>query len=187
MIVDPATGFAGLVRDLVGFARAVSPDLLVERIGAHVLVGPAAASPGIEHDAGDAWSFETKVTGGAPTPPPMLRGPFEQHEVYTLRKSRAGFFPNVIMVGRAASNDIVLDDASLSKLHARLKPLSQDRFLVTDAGSTYGTFVGATRLAKNEEAEVTHGDHIRFGDRPFKLFDTARLHTVLVRTVLLPE
>lgn len=185
MSSDQAPAFIGHVKDLVKLARAVSPEILIDKLGPYVLVGPSSAFADDKptRDTRDGWTFETKMTGGSPAA--MLTDSFESHEVYALKKSRT-FFRKVIMVGRAASNDVVIEGPSISKLHARLKPLPEGGFLISDAGSKYGTFVGSDRLGENEEREIGHGDHIRFGNRPFKLFETERFHKLLVRTTLLP-
>jgi hypothetical protein len=42
-------------------------------------------------------------------------------------------------IGRAETNDIVLEDGSVSREHAELVKLNRSTFLLRDLGSTYGT------------------------------------------------
>src|SRR5207248_433316 len=44
-------------------------------------------------------------------------------------------------VGRAGGNDLMLDDASVSKIHASLSVADDGRLVVADTGSTNGTFI----------------------------------------------
>src|SRR5262245_10376795 len=50
-------------------------------------------------------------------------------------------------VGRTKENDIAIDDASVSKLHAALVLNAEGRLIVADTGSTNGTFINGRRMA----------------------------------------
>jgi pSer/pThr/pTyr-binding forkhead associated (FHA) protein len=60
-------------------------------------------------------------------------------------------------------------DQSLSKTHAQLQVLPDGMLVVTDRGSTNGTFLlrqGAAReLPPGRATTLLDGDHVRFGDR----------------------
>src|SRR5438552_3737847 len=63
-------------------------------------------------------------------------------------------------VGRGRQADVVVDDASLSRLHARVTMDSSGQLAVDDLGSTNGIFVnGSEQLS----AYVMLGDVVRFG------------------------
>lgn len=64
-----------------------------------------------------------------------------------------------VVVGRRESCDIVLTDSSISRRHARLEFVS-GIWLLTDLGSTNGTFVNGIRVNKKE---LEPGDTIKFG------------------------
>ena len=67
-----------------------------------------------------------------------------------------------LTVGRAASNDIrLVDDEFASGTHARIEP-RRDGVWVEDIGSTNGTYVNGTRLARAQR--LTSGDVIRVGE-----------------------
>jgi putative nucleotidyltransferase with HDIG domain len=63
-------------------------------------------------------------------------------------------------VGRADDADVVVDEPSLSRLHARVRVASTGVVTIEDAGSTNGVFVNGT---KRQIATVTAGDSIRLG------------------------
>ena len=63
-------------------------------------------------------------------------------------------------IGRAHDADIVVDEPSLSRLHARLRMASTGVVTIEDVGSTNGVFVNGT---KRQIATVTAGDNVRLG------------------------
>src|SRR5207253_9822836 len=63
-------------------------------------------------------------------------------------------------IGRSISADVVIDEPSLSRLHAKLTVDENGRLTVEDLGSTNGIFVnGEQRMS----GAVAAGDHVRFG------------------------
>jgi pSer/pThr/pTyr-binding forkhead associated (FHA) protein len=81
----------------------------------------------------------------------------------------ARVFPVIgeVMVGRAAENQLVLDDPSLSRKHARLQG-NGHRLEVEDQGSSNGTFVNGRKVGR---ALAGPGDMIRFGELSFRIED----------------
>jgi len=67
-------------------------------------------------------------------------------------------------VGRASDNELTLNDASVSKIHAALLMTGEGTLLVADTGSTNGTFVNGRRIAYGESRVLEDGDVIGFGD-----------------------
>jgi hypothetical protein len=68
-----------------------------------------------------------------------------------------------ISVGRAANKDIVLRDASVSKLHAWFELHEALDFTLTDAGSKNSTYVNGEPLVPRQPFPLAPGDAIRFG------------------------
>ena len=64
-----------------------------------------------------------------------------------------------VVVGRDEACDVVLDEAGVSRRHARLDP-GDGGWHVTDLGSANGTWVNGTRL---DEAFLLGGESLRFG------------------------
>jgi pSer/pThr/pTyr-binding forkhead associated (FHA) protein len=105
-------------------------------------------------------------TGAQPMPPvggaEALRlvaegGPFDGR-VFNLRQG-------MLAVGRAVDNDLVFEDPSLSRKHARIHVMG-DTFEVEDLGSSNGSFVNNRRI---QRAPAAPGDVVRFGDLSFRV------------------
>lgn len=67
-------------------------------------------------------------------------------------------------VGRSGSNDIVIDDPSVSKVHASVALGKSGGIVIADTGSTNGTFVGGSRMPYGKAVPLTGGGKVRFGD-----------------------
>jgi DNA-binding CsgD family transcriptional regulator len=65
-----------------------------------------------------------------------------------------------LTVGKGAGNDVVLDDTTVSRLHASLEEFAEG-WCVTDLGSSNGTFVNGDRIWGARR--LRHGDEIRVG------------------------
>lgn len=63
-------------------------------------------------------------------------------------------------IGRGSHNDIVIQDESVSDVHAKLQRRDDGWYLV-DLGSTNGTYLAGQRLA--EDMRVESGNEVRFG------------------------
>jgi hypothetical protein len=65
----------------------------------------------------------------------------------------------LLTVGRGLNNDVILEDARVSRHHAELRYKTR-RFWVSDLGSTNGTFVNGERVT---EQALRNGDTISLG------------------------
>ena len=72
----------------------------------------------------------------------------------------------VLRIGRADDNDVVLADLRVSRRHAELRKLGGGRFQLTDTGSSNGTHVNGERVTT---AVVTEADVIDIGAATFRL------------------
>src|SRR5438309_5178461 len=63
-------------------------------------------------------------------------------------------------LGRALTADVVIDEPSLSRLHARLTVDDSGRLTVEDLGSTNGVFINSENKSSGS---LSAGDHVRFG------------------------
>ena len=72
-----------------------------------------------------------------------------------------------ITVGKmAGAVDLVLNDQSVSRLHARISR-DGNRFFITDLNSTNGTFRNGMRLEPNASEIIEPGDEIGIGKLKF--------------------
>jgi pSer/pThr/pTyr-binding forkhead associated (FHA) protein len=67
-----------------------------------------------------------------------------------------------VVIGRGSGSDVRVPDPSVSHRHASLRADGGD-FLVTDEGSTNGTFAGGVRIAPHTSRVVRSGDAVRVG------------------------
>ncbi len=67
--------------------------------------------------------------------------------------------PGANFLGRADTNDFKINDPSVSGSHCQIV-VSDQRIVLTDSGSTNGTFVGGTPI---REKQLEHGHAIRLG------------------------
>lgn len=72
----------------------------------------------------------------------------------------------VITVGRGTANDLVLNDASVSRFHAVIK-LHENKVSIADRGSTNGIVRNGEKI--NEESELENGDVIQVGQYALRL------------------
>jgi hypothetical protein len=67
-------------------------------------------------------------------------------------------------IGRGSDNDLFLNHGSVSKVHAALVLNREGTLLVSDTGSTNGTFINGRRIAYGEARQIEDGDVVGFGD-----------------------
>lgn len=81
----------------------------------------------------------------------------EEHVVTFEDRGRRG-------AGRTGDNDLVLDHPSVSKNHASLAFNAEGKLIVSDTGSTNGTFVDSERIEAGAAVEVAPGSVVKFGE-----------------------
>jgi pSer/pThr/pTyr-binding forkhead associated (FHA) protein len=69
-----------------------------------------------------------------------------------------------VNVGRVSDNELSLNDASVSKVHAALMMNREGTLLVADTGSTNGTYINGRRISYGEARTIETGDVVTFGD-----------------------
>jgi hypothetical protein len=84
----------------------------------------------------------------------------------TTRQKDLAFKPGGrrLSVGRGTDNDLCLNDTSVSKIHAALLMNREGTLMVSDTGSTNGTFINGRRIAYGEARQIEEGDVVSFGD-----------------------
>lgn len=69
------------------------------------------------------------------------------------------FDKDIINIGRARDNDIVIENLAVSRNHARIRRVD-GKYILTDLNSANGTFVNGVRITKTE---IMHNDVITIG------------------------
>jgi pSer/pThr/pTyr-binding forkhead associated (FHA) protein len=68
-----------------------------------------------------------------------------------------------LSVGRTKENDLVINDPSISKIHAALVLNLDRQLMVADTGSTNGTFINNQRISYGRAVVINEGDKLKFG------------------------
>jgi hypothetical protein len=94
---------------------------------------------------------------------PMIKD-FLEARVIEINKKKIDVDEGVVTIGRAASNDIVLYNKTISKSHAFLYfPLSETGAYVVDLKSTNCTFLNDTNITPYVTYNLSDGAEISFG------------------------
>lgn len=80
------------------------------------------------------------------------------------RGSRIDLDKLPITIGKSSTYvDVLLEDPSVSRVHARIYRTEKGRIAIKDLGSTNGTWVDGLRINPNESRVIERGQEIRFG------------------------
>jgi pSer/pThr/pTyr-binding forkhead associated (FHA) protein len=144
-----ASAIGVLRRDLYG-------TKIVDRRGRSK--GPASVTPGQANPPAAAKSPQGRPAKSAPTRLVVTEGP--------LRGTTIPLGASSVLIGRAPSCTLVLDDDYSSSRHARIFPQDGGWF-VEDLGSTNGTFLGDKKV--EQPTPVTPGAQVRVGQSVLEL------------------
>ena len=98
-----------------------------------------------------------------------------------LRREEEAQFSGWLEVGRTVENDVVINDYTISKEHARIRRNPKGvGWILEDRGSTNHTFVGRERLKENLKVQVKSGTLLRFGRLNFTLLEPSDFCEVLL-------
>jgi hypothetical protein len=139
----------------------VAPDPAVSRRSIQVVAEMTGVHPG-NHPQGGAGGVESTQVIQSKGPAPQ-RQPGVSGELIMQTVSGTHVFPldvNMVTIGRGLNNDIVLEDPRISRQHAQIRFKSR-RFLISDLGSTNGTYVNGTPVST--EQVLRDGDVVSLG------------------------
>ena len=145
-------------------AASLTLSLFLQKYDCSVLIWPQEA----DWMADAPFQFET-YRGEYPNGEPSYFFPRTESQkaktlVVEIRKQSSPAPSNMICVGRADDNDIVLANHTISKLHSYfLASADQKLYEIVDANSTNGTLLNSTRLTAYENHLLSNGDQVQFG------------------------
>ncbi len=152
---------------------AFSKDLVLADDAFRAKHGPAFF---VRHGAAMTRAYAREATrAGGKLAEPEATGEI-LFRVFPLLRRPGSEFP-FVSIGRDASSDVVVPDASVSKFHAYVKE-EQGRFLVQDARSRNGTFLGDIPVPARgggSPVALVPGATIRFGSVGMSFLDVAQL------------
>jgi pSer/pThr/pTyr-binding forkhead associated (FHA) protein len=85
-----------------------------------------------------------------------------------------------VTIGRASECEIVLADGSVSRQHARVRPVGA-KLVLDDLGSRHGVRVNGEQV--RDTVELVHGDRIGISEHTFVVFDRGRARRDQMPTV----
>ena len=85
----------------------------------------------------------------------------------SLAGTSIGLNDDLLRIGRDPSNDVLLDDVTVSRHHAELRRLGT-AYHVVDIGSVNGTYVNSRRV---DDTELHDGDELQVGRFKMTFFD----------------
>ncbi len=84
---------------------------------------------------------------------------------------KSNAFAMGVTLGRVDSNDLVIDDRSVSRFHAWVQHSERDHFwTLTDAESKNGTWIDDIKLAPRVPTPLKDGSRVRLGDTSLRFF-----------------
>jgi hypothetical protein len=124
------------------------------------------AGPPAEHDEWGSWQ---PTSNGTRTSRPGAG----EALIFTVEKvlSAVNPFPMGVTIGRVETNDVIVDDASVSRFHAWLQ-LDERKgvWSLTDAESHNGTWVNGVRCEPKKKVPLSDGAEVRVGDASLRFF-----------------
>ena len=103
--------------------------------------------------------------------------------VYRVKKKMGTPFASRITIGRLETSDIVLQDGTVSKLHAYFT-LEKDGYHLNDAKSRNGTRLNDAKLEPGESRVVSYGDVIRVGLFSLRYVASETIYEAMQRIVI---
>jgi pSer/pThr/pTyr-binding forkhead associated (FHA) protein len=87
-------------------------------------------------------------------------------EIKGVAKQKMLNFPagGRLSIGRTGGSDLILDDISVSKIHASIAIDADGHLSVADTGSTNGTFINGQRISYGTASRLVEGDKVKFGE-----------------------
>jgi hypothetical protein len=98
-------------------------------------------------------------------------------QIYPLAKKAGASFADRITIGRIANNDVVIEDHSVSRLHAYVR--HQGGWVVADAGSKNGSWLRGEILEPRRERALSSRMVLRLGDVDLTFYLAPDLFSVL--------
>jgi pSer/pThr/pTyr-binding forkhead associated (FHA) protein len=149
-----------MARGFSDFARLYLADRanFAQRLSVPVLFWEAAEALNPPQEQWNRTESGVSARGARPRPGEPL--------VFELRKvtTKKNPFSMGVTLGRVDTNDIVIDDASISRFHAWFQNDPKLGWVAVDAESKNGSTVNGARIAPNKKTALVDGTRLRFGD-----------------------
>jgi hypothetical protein len=118
-----------------------------------------AEFPGEAESSLAAARTQFQAEAPAPAVPALLLLKNKQRELHANITSGAR-----VSVGRTHDNAMVIEDSTVSSVHAAFTLAANGTLFLTDLGSSNGTFVNGVQIVMGDKTIVKAGDRLRFGE-----------------------
>ncbi|MFN8671186.1 MAG: FHA domain-containing protein [Candidatus Sericytochromatia bacterium] len=103
-------------------------------------------------------------------------------EIFPLKKTNKNPFQKKITIGRTTTQDITIDNTSISKYQGHFEYLSSEEISFIDRGSTNGTFINNVKLEPSVNNNVKDGDIISFSGIKYTVYNNRKTFLLLKDT-----
>ena len=154
---------AGAVDQFNAYAAGAAPTAAAAGYAA----GQAAAAAAPQPQAMPQQAANTVMFAGAGVPgqqPAQPRQASRARLIDTAANRAIDLASARVTLGRESRNDITIPDINVSRTHAEISLSPQGAWVITDLGSTNGTYVNGRAVASQP---LNEGDHIAMGSTNF--------------------
>ena len=138
-----------------------------------------------ESSPGSDWSGSTQITVNMAKTSSfaVLRHNASLYRIYPVVSREPQGEQQTVTLGRLASNDIVIAEASISKVHASFALEPGNDATITDLGSRNGTTVNGRRIPPHTPFPIAFGDPIVVGGVAVMLIGAGALWEIIAAQI----
>lgn len=158
---------AGAVDQFNAYAAGAAPAAAAAGYAAGQMAGAAPRPQAMPQQAAPQQATNTVMFAGAGVPGQQPAQPQQASRarlIDTAANRAIDLASARVTLGRESRNDITIPDINVSRTHAEISLSPQGAWVITDLGSTNGTYVNGRAVASQP---LNEGDHIAMGSTNF--------------------
>lgn len=158
---------AGAVDQFNAYAAGYAPAAAAAGYAAGQMAGAAPRPQAMPQQAAPQQAANTVMFAGAGVPGQQPAQPQQASRarlIDTAANRAIDLASARVTLGRESRNDITIPDINVSRTHAEISLSPQGAWVITDLGSTNGTYVNGRAVASQP---LNEGDHIAIGSTNF--------------------
>ena len=158
---------AGAVDQFNAYAAGAAPAAAAAGYAAGQMAGAAPRPQAMPQQAAPQQAANTVMFAGAGVPGQQPAQPQQASRarlIDTAANRAIDLASARVTLGRESRNDITIPDINVSRTHAEISLSPQGAWVITDLGSTNGTYVNGRAVASQP---LNEGDHIAMGSTNF--------------------
>ena len=158
---------AGAVDQFNAYAAGAAPAVAAAGYAAGQRAGAAPRPQAMPQQAAPQQAANTVMFAGAGVPGQQPAQPQQTSRarlIDTAANRAIDLASARVTLGRESRNDITIPDINVSRTHAEISLSPQGAWVITDLGSTNGTYVNGRAVASQP---LNEGDHIAMGSTNF--------------------